>query len=90
MVNLVSTSKLFLGVLKVENYLINVLLVVHLIRNDLTSFSGQLSTFYLFSIYLDPLIIQGLYKLGPGYKHQFKFENESAHVSIRSTTKSHV
>jgi len=49
-------------------------------RNDLTSFSGQLSTFYLFSFYLEPLIVQGLYRLGPAYKNQFKFENESAHV----------
>ncbi|CAF3907510.1 unnamed protein product [Rotaria magnacalcarata] len=49
-------------------------------RNDLTSFSGQLSTFYLFSTYLEPSIVQGLYKLGPAYKSQFKFENESAHV----------
>ncbi|CAF4931711.1 unnamed protein product [Rotaria sp. Silwood1] len=49
-------------------------------RHELTSFSGQLSTFYLFSIYLESLIIQGLYKLGPAYKNQFKFENESAHV----------
>lgn len=49
-------------------------------RQDLTSFSGQLSTFYMFSFYLDALIIQGLYKLGPAYKNQFKFENESAHI----------
>ncbi|CAF4275951.1 unnamed protein product, partial [Rotaria sp. Silwood2] len=49
-------------------------------HNDLTSFSGQLSTFYLFSIYLEPLIVQGLYKLGPAYRNQFKFENESAHM----------
>ncbi|CAF1201845.1 unnamed protein product, partial [Rotaria magnacalcarata] len=49
-------------------------------HSDLTSFSGQLSTFYLFSIYLEPLIVQGLYKLGPAYKNQFKFENESAHI----------
>ncbi|CAF3634388.1 unnamed protein product [Adineta steineri] len=49
-------------------------------HNDLTSFSGQLSTFYLFSIYLEPMIVQGLYKLGPAYKNQFKFEHESAHI----------
>ncbi|CAF3354928.1 unnamed protein product [Rotaria sp. Silwood2] len=49
-------------------------------HNDLTSFSCQLSTFYLFSIYLEPLIVQGLYKLGPAYRNQFKFENESAHM----------
>ena len=49
-------------------------------RNDLTSFSGQLSTFYLFSLYLDSVIVQGLYRLGPAYKNQFKFENESSHV----------
>jgi len=49
-------------------------------HHDLTSFSGQLSTFYLFSLYLEPLIVQGLYKLGPAYKNQFRFENESAHI----------
>jgi len=49
-------------------------------QDDLTSFSGQLSTFYLFSLYLEPLIVQGLYKLGPAYKNQFKYENESAHI----------
>ncbi|UJR15136.1 hypothetical protein I4U23_002101 [Adineta vaga] len=49
-------------------------------QNDLTSFSGQLSTFYLFSLYLEPMIVQGLYKLGPAYKNLFKFENESAHI----------
>ncbi|CAF3766606.1 unnamed protein product [Rotaria sordida] len=49
-------------------------------HNDLTSFSGQLSTFYLFSLYLEPLIVQGLYILGPAYRNQFKFENESAHM----------
>lgn len=49
-------------------------------RNDLTSFSGQLSTFYLFSIYLESAVIQGIYNLGPAYKNHFKFENESAHV----------
>jgi len=49
-------------------------------QNDLTSFSGQLSTFYLFSQYLEPLVVQGLYKLGPAYRNQFKFEYESAHI----------
>ncbi|CAF2998415.1 unnamed protein product [Rotaria socialis] len=49
-------------------------------HHDLTSFSGQLSTFYMLSMYGDPLIINGLCKLGPAYKNQFKFENESAHV----------
>ncbi|CAF1585075.1 unnamed protein product [Rotaria magnacalcarata] len=29
---------------------------------------------------VNPLIINGLYKLGPAYKNQFKLENESAHV----------
>lgn len=49
-------------------------------RNDLTSFSGQLSTFYLFSLYLDPSIVDGLFKLGAAYRNQFKFEYESAHI----------
>ena len=47
---------------------------------DLTSFSGQMSTFYLFSMYLDPLVVEGLHKLGPAYKNQFQFENESIHI----------
>ena len=49
-------------------------------RHDITSFSGQISTFYLFSLYLEQLIVQGLYKLGPAYRNQFKFENESIHI----------
>ncbi|CAF1181559.1 unnamed protein product [Rotaria sp. Silwood1] len=57
-------------------------------HNDLTSFSGQLSTFYLFSIYLEPLIVQGIYKLGPAYRNQFKFENESAHMLTDAQRKS--
>ncbi|CAF2084245.1 unnamed protein product, partial [Rotaria magnacalcarata] len=56
-------------------------------HSDLTSFSGQLSTFYLFSLYLEPLIVQGLYKLGPAYKNQFKFENESAHILTEAQRK---
>lgn len=56
-------------------------------HNDLTSFSGQLSTFYLFNIYLDQLIVQGLFKLGPAYKNQFKFENESAHILTEAQRK---
>lgn len=57
-------------------------------RNDLTSFSGQLSTFYLFSLYLDSVIVQGLYRLGPAYKNQFKFDNESSHVLSEAQRKS--
>jgi hypothetical protein len=49
-------------------------------HHDLTNFSGQLSTFYMFSLYLDTLIVQGLYRLGPAYRNQFQFENESAHI----------
>ena len=56
-------------------------------RNDLTSFSGQLSTFYLFSLYLEPMIVQGLFKLGPAYKNLFKFENESAHILTEAQRK---
>lgn len=49
-------------------------------QNNLTSFSGQMSTFYLFSMYLEQAIVQGIFNLGPAYKNHFKFENESAHV----------
>ena len=56
-------------------------------RNDLMTFSGQLSTFYLFSLYLEPLIVEGIYKLGPAYRNQFQFENESAHILTEAQRK---
>lgn len=49
-------------------------------NHELTSFSGQLSTIYLFNTYLDSNIISGLFRLGSAYNNQFKFENESAHI----------
>ncbi|CAG2207946.1 NBEA [Mytilus edulis] len=40
-------------------------------------FCGQMSTVYLFSEALSPQQIHGVYQLGPSYKSQFRFENES-------------
>lgn len=40
-------------------------------------FCGQISTVYLFSEALSPQQIHGVYQLGPSYKSQFRFENES-------------
>ncbi|KAK7469905.1 hypothetical protein BaRGS_00036068 [Batillaria attramentaria] len=40
-------------------------------------FCGQMSTVYLFSEALLPQQIQAAYLLGPGYKSQFRFDNES-------------
>ena len=55
--------------------------------NELQLFSGQLSSFYLFSQALDPEIVQALFSLGPSYKNQFRFENESAHLHLQSETR---
>ncbi|PVD34451.1 hypothetical protein C0Q70_05725 [Pomacea canaliculata] len=43
-------------------------------------FCGQMSTVYLFSEALLPQQIQVAYQLGPGYKSQFRFDNESTAV----------
>uniref|UniRef100_A0A2C9K5K0 Uncharacterized protein n=1 Tax=Biomphalaria glabrata TaxID=6526 RepID=A0A2C9K5K0_BIOGL len=43
-------------------------------------FCGQMSTIYLFSDALLPQQILAMYHLGPGYKSQFRFENESLNM----------
>ncbi|XP_021348370.1 neurobeachin-like isoform X4 [Mizuhopecten yessoensis] len=40
-------------------------------------FCGQMSSVYLFSESLSPQQIAAIYQLGPNYKSQFRFENES-------------
>ncbi|XP_048243612.1 neurobeachin-like isoform X2 [Haliotis rufescens] len=40
-------------------------------------FCGQMSTVYLFSEAIQPHQIVAMYQLGPGYKSQFRFDNES-------------
>jgi len=40
-------------------------------------FCGQLSTIYMFSEALSPQQISAMYELGPSYKSQFRFVNES-------------
>ena len=51
--------------------------------NEINLFSGQLSSFYLFNQALDNQTIEAVYNLGPSYKNQFRFENESAHLHLR-------
>lgn len=41
-------------------------------------FCGQLSTIYMFTEALSPQQIASIYELGPSYKSQFRFMNESA------------
>ncbi|KAK3778710.1 hypothetical protein RRG08_012982 [Elysia crispata] len=43
-------------------------------------FCGQMSTLYMFSEALLPQQVNAMYHLGPGYKSQFRFENESLNV----------
>ncbi|XP_059162921.1 neurobeachin-like isoform X4 [Physella acuta] len=43
-------------------------------------FCGQMSTLYLFSDALLPQQILAMYHLGPGYKSQFRFDNESLNM----------
>ncbi|XP_035829545.1 neurobeachin, partial [Aplysia californica] len=43
-------------------------------------FCGQMSTLYMFSEALLPQQINAVYHLGPGYKSQFRFENESLNL----------
>jgi hypothetical protein len=50
--------------------------------NEMSLFSGQMSSVYLFSHALDPMVIEALFSLGPSYKNQFRFENESAHLHM--------
>ena len=55
--------------------------------NELNLFSGQLSSIYLFNQTLENPVISALFSLGPSYKHQFRFENESAHLHLNAETR---
>lgn len=55
--------------------------------NELNLFSGQLSTIYLFNQTLDSATTAALFKLGPSYKNQFRYENESAHLNLNAETR---
>ena len=50
-----------------------------------TMFRGQMSAVYLFSEYLTANQVSAIYKLGPGYKSQFRFDNENSTVLPEST-----
>ena len=50
--------------------------------NEMTLFSGQLSTIYLFNQWLDANLIESIYLLGPGYKNQFRYENECSYLHL--------
>ncbi|XP_064636479.1 neurobeachin-like isoform X3 [Lineus longissimus] len=50
-------------------------------ENEVDSmFCGQMSTLYMFSEALTPQQVQAVHQLGPGYKNQFRFENECNNV----------
>ena len=51
-------------------------------NNEMTLFSGQLSTIYLFNQWLDANLIEAIYSLGPGYKNQFRYENECSYLHL--------
>ena len=55
--------------------------------SELNLFSGQLSSVYLFDHALDATLIEAVFQLGPSYKNQFRFENESTHLHLRSEVK---
>lgn len=51
-------------------------------NNEMTLFSGQLSTIYLFNQTLDANTIESMYMLGPAYKNQFRYENECSYLHL--------
>jgi hypothetical protein len=55
--------------------------------NEMNLFSGQLSSLYLFNQALDTQLVEALFSLGPSYKNQFRFENESAHLHLKQDTR---
>ncbi len=55
--------------------------------NEMNLFSGQLSSLYLFNQALDAQLVEALFSLGPSYKNQFRFENESAHLHLKQDTR---
>lgn len=50
--------------------------------NEMGLFSGQISSIYLFNHALEPPVIDAIFTLGPSYKNQFRFENESAYLHL--------
>lgn len=50
-------------------------------------FCGQLGSLYLFSNALESAVIDAIYNLGPSYKNQFRFENESGHLFLKNETR---
>lgn len=50
-----------------------------------TMFRGQMSAVYLFSEYLTANQVSAIYKLGPGYKSQFRFDNENSTLLSENT-----
>jgi neurobeachin len=56
-------------------------------NNEMSLFSGQLSSIYLFSHSLEAQIIEAIFSLGPSYKSQFRYENESAHLHLSNETR---
>ena len=57
------------------------------LNNELNLFSGQLSSLYLFNVALEAPLVEAVYCLGPSYRSQFRFENESSHLHLRADTK---
>jgi hypothetical protein len=51
-------------------------------NNEMTLFSGQLSTIYLFNQWLDAGQVEAIFLLGPGYKNQFRYENECSYLHL--------
>lgn len=54
---------------------------------EMNLFSGQLSSIYMFSHALEPSVIDSIYNLGPSYKNQFRFENETAHLHLKNESR---
>ncbi|XP_036367591.1 neurobeachin isoform X5 [Octopus sinensis] len=50
-----------------------------------TMFCGQMSAVYLFNEYLTANQVAAIYSLGPGYKSQFRFDNENSTILTENT-----
>ncbi|XP_052829518.1 neurobeachin isoform X4 [Octopus bimaculoides] len=50
-----------------------------------TMFCGQMSAVYLFNEYLTANQVAAIYSLGPGYKSQFRFDNENSTILSENT-----
>ncbi|CAF0718488.1 unnamed protein product [Brachionus calyciflorus] len=55
--------------------------------NEMNLFSGQLSSIYLFNHALESPVVDAIYNLGPSYKNQFRFENETGHLHLKPETR---